>query len=123
MNLILNTMPEKANLQPIPYRNNIIEYGRYMATASGCIDCHTRHEKGKFVGEFYAGGTEFNLSDGLIIRSSNLTPHETGIGTWTKEQFVARFKAYADSVYTPHMVQTGDFQSIMPWTMYAYGKV
>lgn len=119
VNLILNTMPQKANLQPIPPRNNIVTYGKYMITASGCIDCHTRHEKGQFVGEFYAGGMEFKLPDGSVTRSANLTPHETGIGSWTKDQFVERFKAYSDSVFTPHPVQPGDFQTIMPWLMYA----
>ncbi len=119
VSLILNTMPEKHKLQPMPSRDNIVEYGRYMTTASGCIDCHTRHEKGKFVGEFYAGGTEFRIPGGALVRSPNLTPHETGLRNWTRDQFVERFKAYADSVFTPYEVQPGEFQTIMPWTMYA----
>lgn len=119
MNLIINTMPEKPNLQPRPSRDNIVEYGRYMATASGCVDCHTRHEKGEFVGELFTGGMDFRLPDGSVSRSANLTPHETGIGSWTGDQFVERFKAYADSVFTPHTVQPGEYQTIMPWTMYS----
>lgn len=119
VNLILKTMPEKPDLKPVPPRENIIEYGKYMVTASGCIDCHTRHEKGKFVGELYAGGMEFRLPGGSLVRSANLTPHQTGLGGWTKNQFINRFKAYADSIFTPHEVQPGEFQTIMPWTMYA----
>jgi hypothetical protein len=37
----------------------------------------------------------------------------------TKEQFVLRFKMYDDSTYVPHKVEPGDFQTIMPWLMYA----
>lgn len=119
VNLILNTMPKKPDLKPAPHRSNIIDYGRYMTTASGCIDCHTRHEKGKFVGEPFAGGTEFLLPGGRLIRSANLTPHETGLGNWTKNQFIDRFKSYADSIFVPYVVQPDDNQTIMPWSMYA----
>ncbi len=119
VSLILKTMPEKPNLKPRPPRNNIIDYGRYMTTASGCIDCHTRHEKGKFVGEPYAGGMEFKLPGGSVVRSANLTPHETGLGSWTRDQFVERFKAYDVSTFTPFEVKPGEFQTIMPWSMYA----
>ena len=41
---------------------------------------------------------------------------------WTQEQFVARFKAYADSSYVVPSVNPGEFNSIMPWTMYAHMK-
>jgi hypothetical protein len=57
------------------------------------------------------------------VRSSNISPDsETGIGTWTQEMFIARFKAYADSSYVPASVSPGEFNTIMPWTMYAKMK-
>ncbi len=119
VNFLINTMPVKADLKAKPSREDVVEYGRYMITAAACTDCHTRMERGNFVGEPYAGGTEFHMPDGSVIRSSNITPHETGIGGWTKEQFVNRFKAYSDSVFIPHRVEPGQFQTIMPWGMYA----
>ena len=119
VSLLINTMPVKPNLQPRPSDDDPIEYGRYMITAAACTDCHTRHESGQFVGEPYAGGNEFLLPDGSIVRSANLTPHETGIGNWTKEQFVARFKAFSKEHYTNRKVESGHFQTIMPWPMYA----
>lgn len=119
VNLIMNTMPQKPNLQPRPPKSDIVNYGRYIITASACYDCHTKMEKGQFVGEPYAGGNEFQLPDGSIVRSPNLTPHESGIGNWTKDQFVDRFKMFADTNYVPHKVNPGDFQTIMPWMYYA----
>jgi mono/diheme cytochrome c family protein len=120
-NLILNTIPEKANLQKRPSPSNEVEYGKYMATAAACMECHTRQEKGKVVGEIFAGGFEFNLGNGTVVRSQNLTPHASGIGNWTKEAFIKRFKMYVDSAYSLPDVNLAnkEFQTVMPWTMYA----
>ena len=42
-----------------------------------------------------AGGFEFKLPGGGIVRSANITPDaDTGIGTWTEQQFVDKFKAF-----------------------------
>jgi hypothetical protein len=97
-----------------------VAYGEYIVNAAGCFDCHTRQEKGSYVGEPFAGDFTFELPGGTL-RSPNITPHGTGIGGWTREQFIARFKQYADSSYTPQPVDMmkGDFQTLMPWMMYA----
>lgn len=44
---------------------------------------------------------------------------ETGIGNWTREDFIKRFKAYDLSTYVPPSMNKGDLMTIMPWTMYA----
>ncbi len=120
MNFIINTMPSKAEFSTIPSKNDVVSYGKYLATAAGCNDCHTKQEKGKFVGEDFAGGFDFRFPDGSVLTSSNITPHKnTGLGSWTKEQFVARFKLYDDSSYTPNKVEQGEFQTVMPWKMYS----
>lgn len=119
VSLLINTMPMRPNLQPRPEKSEVINYGRYLITAAACTDCHTRMERGEFVGEPYAGGNEYPMPDGSIVRSANLTPHPTGIGNWTRDQFIARFKIYADTSFVPHEVQPGQFQTIMPWMMYA----
>jgi hypothetical protein len=67
-----------------------------------------------------SGGREFAFPDGAVVRSSNLTADDvTGIGKWTKELFIRRFKVYADSAYIIPHVKPGEFNTIMPWTMYA----
>lgn len=120
MNFIINTIPTKAELSSIPAPNDFVNYGKYLVTAAGCYDCHTKQENGKFVGEDFAGGFAFLFPDGSVVTSSNITPHtKTGIGSWAKEQFVARFKLYADSNYTLSKINPGEFQTVMPWIMYS----
>lgn len=118
LNFIMNTMPKEANHQEIPSKSNIVEYGQYITVSASCYDCHTKQEKGKFIGEDYAGGMEFKLPTGDIVRTPNITPHESGIGNWSEKMFVNKFKMYADSGYVHQTVQPGEYQSPMPWTMY-----
>jgi len=60
-----------------------VEKGRYLATAADCVACHTIQNGGKP----FAGGRAIETPFGNIT-SSNITPDtETGIGSWTDEQF------------------------------------
>jgi hypothetical protein len=60
------------------------------------------------------------MPDGSLLESSNLTPDmETGIGKWSKEAFIFRFKTYDPATFQPPVLHQGELQSIMPWTMYA----
>ena len=120
MNFIINTIPAKPVFSTRPSPSNTVAYGKYLVTASGCYDCHTKMEQGKPVGEPFAGGFEMRFPNGAVLRSANITPDViTGIGGWTQEQFVLHFKAFADSGYIPPRVGPADLQTIMPWTMYA----
>lgn len=119
MNFILNTIPKKAMYTTRPSVEDKVNYGKYLVTTASCFDCHTKQEKGKFIGEHFAGGFEFKFPDGSILQSANITPHQTGIGGWTKENFISRFKMYADSSYVAHKVNPGEFQTPMPWTFYS----
>lgn len=118
-NFILRTMPSKATSQKKPPVTDAVAYGEYMFTAAACADCHTKFEKGKPVGPLAGGGREFVTANGGIFRTPNLTPHATGIGDMSKDEFVLRFKNYTDSTYVLPKVQPGDFQTLMPWMMYA----
>lgn len=120
VNLIIRTVPAPADHKPIPSQTDLVAYGGYMTNASGCLDCHTKMEKGKYVGEEFAGGFEFNIGNGRIVRSANLTPDpNTGIGNLTEDDFLNKFRAYRDSAYVPQTVGPTDYQTVMPWTMYA----
>lgn len=123
MNFIINTIPTKANPQAIPDTTNKVEYGNYLLNAAACNDCHTKQEKGqKISGMEYAGGFEFSIATG-IVRSSNITSDkETGIGDWSEAAFIKRFKMYVDSSYTPAKISVGEFNTVMPWMMYATMK-
>lgn len=117
LNFILRTMNAKPDPQPVPAKTDLVAYGKYVATAASCNECHTAvDEKGNFIGITYAGGREFHFPDGTIERSANITPHPvSGIGSWTEEFFINRFKSRADSIIA---LKPGEFQSIMPWVMY-----
>jgi mono/diheme cytochrome c family protein len=119
-NFILRTLPRKGEpgKRPDPV-SEPVAYGGYLLNAAACGDCHTKFEGGEFTGPFLAGGREMEFPDGSVLRTPNLTPHPTGLGNWDRETFIARFKAYADSSYVPHAVAPGEFQTIMPWMMYA----
>jgi mono/diheme cytochrome c family protein len=119
LNIIMNTMPQKATPNKRPAKTDLIAYGKYLTTAAACADCHTKMVEGKLVGKPFAGGFEFAFPDGRILQSANITPHETGIGLWSREQFIQRFKAYNPESYTPHKVGNEELQTVMPWLMYA----
>lgn len=118
-NFILNTIPKKAQPTKRPADSDVLASGKYLINIAGCIECHTQVENGQIIPEKgFSGGREFASPIGTFI-SANITPDkETGIGNFTKEAFIARFKAYADTSYKPHKVGPTDFQTIMPWTMY-----
>ncbi|HLT82568.1 MAG TPA: hypothetical protein VKZ86_16185 [Cyclobacteriaceae bacterium] len=121
MNFIINTIPQPAEFTKKPDPSDLIAYGKYVTNAGGCVECHTQVDKGRIIeGREFAGGREFQFPDGSVVRSSNITPDAgSGIGSWTRENFIARFKQYADSTYLEQTVAPGEFNSIMPWTMYA----
>ncbi len=120
MGIILHMIPKKA--QPItkPPFADVDKYGEYLVNAGGCIDCHTIFIDGKYdLKKAFAGGREFNLPFG-IIRSANITPDGlTGIGGWKTSVFVNRFKAYDMTINPLTTVGPRDFNSLMPWSMYA----
>jgi mono/diheme cytochrome c family protein len=118
MNIIINTIPQKAIPVTKPDSSQVLEYGAYIANAAACIECHTKQDKGeKLKGMEFAGGFEFKLPQGTV-RSANITPHETGLSGWSREAFINRFKIYADSAYKAPDVGDG-LQTVMPWLMYA----
>lgn len=121
VNLIMRTIPEKNNLKQMPDKSNTLEYGKYLIGIAGCNDCHTPQIKGEFqMNQYLAGGQEYKLPGGITIRAANITPDmQTGLGSWTKENFIQKFRAFSKDKYIPTEVKTGEFNTIMPWTFYA----
>ncbi len=99
-----------------PDRMDKVKYGEYLVRMGDCIGCHTQMEKGEPVkGLEYAGGHEFPVGS-FLVRSANITPdEETGIGKWSEERFVAKFKGYANLTYenAPRTAQANF--TLMPW--------
>jgi mono/diheme cytochrome c family protein len=121
MNFIVNTIPDAANPGKIPAdKSDSVAQGKYLFTIAACHACHTPLVKGKFIEDLaMAGGREFQLPAGLV-RSANITPDKnSGIGSWTREIFLKRFQQFRDSANAHRVLNPGEMQTIMPWTMYA----
>jgi len=122
VNLIMRTMPQNAEMTKKPSPADQVAYGAYLINASGCKECHTQvSPQGVIMPEVaYAGGRSFPFPGGAIVSSANLTQcPDTGIGNWDEATFVSKFKQYADSGYVNPKVAPGEYNTIMPWTMYA----
>lgn len=73
-----------ANVTHAATSQEMIDKGKYLTAAADCVACHITPG-----GKPYAGGLEFKLPFGSLY-SPNITPDkETGIGTWTDEEFVS----------------------------------
>lgn len=66
--------------------DDLLERGKYLLYAGGCISCHTEDSDAALP---LAGGRALESPFGTFF-SPNITPHrETGIGTWSDDEFVA----------------------------------
>ena len=99
---------------------DVIKHGEYLVTTMGCNDCHSPKRMGPngpeiipelMLSGFPADRPILKFKDSLIQQgfamfypdltgsagpwgmsfAANLTPDETGIGTWTEEQFIKAF--------------------------------
>lgn len=120
VNLIVRTLPRKAEPAPAPNPSNLVEYGKYLTTMAACAECHTpMGGGGPDETRLYQGGREFPYPGGRVV-APNLTPDpDTGLGNWTEEQFVTRFKMYDNEDGRNLSPEEIGFNTLMPWTMYA----
>ncbi|MFC5624810.1 c-type cytochrome [Algoriphagus winogradskyi] len=122
VNIILKTIPKDADPQPKPATTDQLAYGKYLTNVAACMECHSPvDDQGTILaGKEFSGGREFVFPDGSKVRSANLTQdQQSGIGSWSEDMFVGKFKQYLDSGYHLPKVQPGEFNTIMPWVMYA----
>ncbi len=121
MNIIINTIPSAGALSPKPPATDRVRYGGYLANAASCAECHTPANRGQIIEEkLFSGGRYFELPDGTVI-SRNITPdRQTGIGAWSEQDFITRFKAFEKAEhYSAEGLKPGDFNTVMPWSNYA----
>jgi mono/diheme cytochrome c family protein len=116
VSVLIRTEPRPVRHVPPPDRRNTVAYGRYLATMASCVECHTKAEKGQPVpGMAFAGGNVFRFP-GTTVVTANITPDpETGLGTWSEQEFLNRFYQYRDYVRLgPPSVGPEGF-TLMPW--------
>jgi hypothetical protein len=117
MSIIVRTIPTDADPPAHAPPRDDPAYGRYVINAAACIHCHSQDDHGTPVkGMEYAGGVGFTLPDGSKVQSANITPDDdTGIGGWSREQFVQRFRALGGKRVP---LAAGQANTPMPWTDY-----
>lgn len=125
MSLIIRMMPSPAAWPPpprAPARADTVAYGQYVFTLASCGECHTPRDRGEpLPGLELSGGMEF-LEDDWIVRSANISPDSlTGIGRWTRDDFVARFKGM--SIHRRSPVRRGPDEPISPMPWITYGDM
>lgn len=120
--MLVYTLPKQ--YKPIvmkPAKTNKLAYGKYLVTASACMQCHTRKQNGNFVmQEYMGGGADFAMPNGIVVTSANISPHnELGIGKWDAERFVETFHQYRDSAIYYPQINEGEYNTVMSWQHYA----
>ena len=99
-NTVFKPLPFPESSIPMPNTNNTVEWGKYLALNMECFSCHSADFKSndfqtpeKSVGYFGGGNQPLDLA-GEVMFTPNLTPdNETGIGNWTKDQFIVAVKS------------------------------
>lgn len=104
----------------IPDPADKVKYGEYMINIAACADCHTpMGPQGPDFSKVFSGGFVFD-SPLMKVAVANITPDSaTGIGTWTEEMFVNKFKNNASDEVVNR--KPGRENTFMPW--YMYGKM
>jgi mono/diheme cytochrome c family protein len=133
VNLIVRTIPKEAGPYPADPGKDPAAHGRYLVRMANCVECHSPVDAHHNVveGMEFAGGQEFPLlniegdlsalPDGKA-RTANLTPDkETGLGSWSKQAFLDRFRSWRGKEGQAKVVKlkNGDFMSPMPWLLFA----
>ena len=117
LNIIFRFYPEPLD-GPVatPSSTDTVAYGEYLGKISRCEFCHTARVRGQLepvADRLYSGGVPFTMGTRTQY-SMNLTPHETGLGNWTKEQFIGRFRLHTE----PFPVAEED-NSEMDWVAFS----
>jgi mono/diheme cytochrome c family protein len=136
LNVIVRTIPKEAGPYPKPVdHKDTVAYGKYLVKMASCTDCHTpvndKHEP--LPGMYLAGGQEFRYLNnklefhpgGGVLRVPNITPDkESGLGNWSKKDFLARFnewrgEAKLKAKHQQLNLDKGDYLPIMPYGEFA----
>ncbi|MEO8499778.1 MAG: c-type cytochrome [Vicinamibacteria bacterium] len=92
--------------------------GQYLA--QGCLDCHSKRDFKRYAGPvvppFGVHGDCFDKGIGVpgVVCPPN-SPHPTGLGDKTKENFIGLFRAFGA---VEGEVPKGGQNTIMPWPVY-----
>jgi hypothetical protein len=127
---------------PLPYNTGIkrptepVALGRYLVDNLGCFHCHSKSltslnlQYPEQTKGYLAGGIKLKGENGIEITVSNVTPDKnTGIGNYTREQFLKALKdgeAPDRKLHPPmpkfNMLNNGEIDAIYAYLMTVPGK-
>jgi cytochrome c553 len=114
INVLMNTAPEPLE-GPVSAPSDA---GGYLVQLAACDFCHTRQPRGqRDVGRDFAGGFALVGPWGRVV-TPNITPHPTGLGRYSKDEFIARIHSWADFDESSAPRQKSG-STVMPWKYYA----
>jgi len=126
LSLIVNAIPLEAEPRAVNRDDDSLEgkvaYGDYLAKMAGCTWCHSpvNATQQAIPEQLLAGGHEFVLPDGSVVRATNISSDlDTGIGSWTEEQFIGAFRYYQGEGSRWIPVDEGGSNTLMSWTLFA----
>ncbi len=115
--------PKAAVTKPIvaPPRGVTAEYGKYLSNnLADCADCHTPRDlqDGHFFFDQMFAGSSFPFGGGdegpILVHASNISPDvETGIGSWSEEDFL-------NALTTGMRPDSTVLSPVMPYGLYKF---
>ncbi len=123
MSLIVHLIPQKTAPSTVDPTNKVA-YGQFLTQTYGCRDCHSPVDGNHNIieGKMFSGNNQFPVPavPGAHVRSANITPDpDTGIGRWSEETFIARFKLYEQPPADAFALKSPKHNTLMPWTGFA----
>jgi hypothetical protein len=118
LNIIFRFYPKPLD-GPVPSipRSDTVAYGKYLTKVARCEFCHTARVRGQVepvADRLMSGGVPFTMGTRTEY-SKNLTPHPDGLGSWTKEAFIARFRVHT----APFPLEREEDNSEMDWVAFS----
>lgn len=107
----------------LPAETDQVQTGKYLVAISACRACHTpRTDDERFdTVRYFGGGDGMGKKFGFTVFSSNISPDTaTGIGNWTEDAFLNKFKLYRQP--QAYNYDAGKHNTLMPWEMLAKMK-
>ncbi|MCP3956244.1 MAG: cytochrome c [bacterium] len=120
VSFFIKTIPEPlAGPVEAPGPADTVRHGELLAKVAGCEFCHTpideRHQP--LPGMAFAGRPNPRGPFGTV-HAPNLTPHATGMGSRSREEFIGIFKAFSSADNAAIEVEPQD-NTPMPWADFA----
>jgi mono/diheme cytochrome c family protein len=113
--------PVETAVTKTPDPSDTLAYGQYLTTIANCAECHTPKDEREMpiAGMEFSGGWEMRTPQFRVV-TTNITPHpSTWMGQATREEFIGRFRAFANYTAETAPAAKDGKNTLMPWIAYS----